>query len=69
MALEVRIGVHSGEIQRMDTDVGGVAVHIAARVAALASAGDVLVSGTVKDLVAGSGIGFMEQGRRLSAVS
>jgi len=69
MALEVRIGVHSGEIQLMDTDVGGVAVHIAARVAALASAGDVLVSGTVKDLVAGSGIGFMEQGRRLSAVS
>jgi class 3 adenylate cyclase len=46
----------------MDNDVGGIAVHIAARVGALASPGDVLVSGTVKDLVAGSGIQFMDRG-------
>ena len=64
IGLEVRIGVHSGEIELMDNDVGGIAVHIAARVAALASAGEVLVSGTVKDLVAGSGIGFVDRGEQ-----
>src|SRR5215211_3335042 len=69
IGLEVRIGVHSGEIELMDNDVGGIAVHIAARVAALASAGDVLVSGTVKDLVAGSGIPFMDRGvQRLKGI-
>ena len=46
----------------MDQDVGGIAVHIAARVAALASGGEVLVSSTVKDLVAGSGITFDDRG-------
>ena len=46
----------------MDNDVGGIAVHIAARVGALASAGEVLVSGTVKDLVAGSGLSFIDRG-------
>jgi pimeloyl-ACP methyl ester carboxylesterase len=62
IGLEVRAGVHSGEIELMDDDVGGIAVHIAARVGAVASAGDVLVSGTVKDLVAGSGIRFSDRG-------
>ena len=46
----------------IDGKVGGIAVHIGARVAAAAGPGEVLVSGTVKDLVAGSGIGFLEQG-------
>jgi pimeloyl-ACP methyl ester carboxylesterase len=62
IGLEVRTGIHSGEIEVMDNDVGGIAVHIAARVGALASPGEVLVSGTVKDLVAGSGIQFMDRG-------
>jgi class 3 adenylate cyclase len=60
--LEVRVGVHSGEVEVMDADVGGIAVHIAARVGALAGAGEVLVTSTVKDLVAGSGIHFEERG-------
>jgi class 3 adenylate cyclase len=69
IGLEVRIGVHSGEIELMDNDVGGIAVHIAARVGALASSGEVLVSGTVKDLVAGSGIAFVDRGvQRLKGV-
>jgi pimeloyl-ACP methyl ester carboxylesterase len=63
-ALEVRIGLHCGEVELMDTDVGGIAVHIAARVGALAGAGEVLVSGTVKDLVAGSGIRFADRGTK-----
>jgi pimeloyl-ACP methyl ester carboxylesterase/class 3 adenylate cyclase len=60
--LEVRIGLHSGEVEVMPDDVGGIAVHIAARVGALAGAGEVLVSSTVKDLVAGSGIRFADRG-------
>jgi pimeloyl-ACP methyl ester carboxylesterase/class 3 adenylate cyclase len=60
--LEVRIGLHSGEVEVMDDDVGGIAVHIAARVGALAGPGEVLVTSTVKDLVAGSGIQFVERG-------
>ena len=48
----------------MDDDVGGIAVHIAARVGALAEAGEVLVTGTVKDLVAGSGIPFADRGAK-----
>jgi class 3 adenylate cyclase len=62
LGLEVRIGLHSGEVELMDEDVGGIAVHIAARVGALAGPGEVLVSSTVKDLVAGSGIGFVDRG-------
>lgn len=60
--LEVRIGLHSGEIEIIGDDVGGVAVHIAARVAAHAAGGEVLASRTVKDLVAGSGITFESRG-------
>ena len=62
IGLEVRAGVHTGEIELMGTNVGGIAVHIGARVAALAGGGEVLVSGTVRDLVAGSGIEFVDRG-------
>jgi pimeloyl-ACP methyl ester carboxylesterase/class 3 adenylate cyclase len=64
IGLEVRIGLHSGEVEVIDEDVGGIAVHIAARVGALAAAGEVLVTSTVKDLVAGSGIRFVDQGAK-----
>lgn len=68
--LEVRIGLHSGEVELMDKDVGGIAVHIAARVGALAAGGEVLVSSTVKDLVAGSGIHFVDRGaKQLKGIS
>ena len=63
LGLDVRVGLHTGEIEVFDDeDVGGIAVHIAARVGALAGTSEVLVSSTVKDLVAGSGIGFTERG-------
>jgi pimeloyl-ACP methyl ester carboxylesterase len=58
----VRIGVHTGEVELTDNDVRGIAVHIASRVANLGGADDVLVSRTVKDLVAGSGIKFEDFG-------
>ncbi len=64
IGLEVRIGLHSGEVEVMEKDVGGIAVHIAARVGDLAAAGEVLVSSTVKDLVAGSGIRFVDRGAK-----
>src|SRR5439155_25673252 len=56
--LEVRAGVHTGECEQMGEKLGGIAVHIAARVSAAAGPSEVLVSQTVKDLVAGSGIAF-----------
>ena len=62
LGLQVRAGLHSGECEVRGSDLGGLAVHIAARVAAAAQAGEVLVSSTVKDLVAGSGIGFSDRG-------
>lgn len=62
IGLETRAGLHAGECEVMGDDIGGIAVHIGARVAALAGPGDVLVSSTVKDLVAGSGISFAERG-------
>ena len=58
----MRAGVHTGECEVMGDDIGGIAVHIAARVGALAGPGEVLVSRTVKDLVAGSGIEFADRG-------
>ena len=61
--LEIRAGVHTGECHIDGNQLTGIAVHIGARVAALAGPGRVLVSGTVKDLVAGSGIEFTERGR------
>ncbi len=60
--LQVRTGLHTGEIELMGNDVGGLAVHIGARVGAKAAPGEVLVSGTVKDLVVGSGISFEDRG-------
>jgi DNA-binding NarL/FixJ family response regulator len=60
--VEVRIGLHSGEVELRGDDVGGIAVHIGARVAGSAPPGEVVVSSTVKDLVAGSGIGFVDRG-------
>ena len=60
--LQVRAGVHTGEVEKRGEDIGGVAVHVGARVAAAASAGEVLTSRTVKDLVAGSGIAFASRG-------
>ena len=60
--LEIRAGVHTGEVERRGDDVAGIAVHIGARVAALAGAGEVLVSGTVPPLVVGAGLDFADRG-------
>jgi class 3 adenylate cyclase len=62
LGLQVRAGLHTGECEFLDDKVGGVAVHIGARVASQAQPDEVLVSSTVKDLVAGSGIDFQERG-------
>jgi class 3 adenylate cyclase len=62
LGIEVRAGLHTGEIELRGTDIGGIAVHIGQRVSALAGPGEVLVSSTVKDLVAGSGIVFADRG-------
>ena len=62
LGIEVRTGLHTGEIERRGADIGGIAVHIGQRVSALAGPGEVLVSSTVKDLVAGSGIAFADRG-------
>ena len=58
IGLEVRAGVHTGECEIVDGKIGGIAVHLGARIAAQAGPGEVLVSSTVRDLVAGSGIDF-----------
>jgi class 3 adenylate cyclase len=60
--LEMRAGVHTGEVEFAGDRVRGIAVHTGARVAAMASAGEVLVSSTVRDLVAGSGLQFEDRG-------
>jgi class 3 adenylate cyclase len=62
--LEIRAGVHTGEIELAADDVSGIAVHVAARIGAEAQGGEVLVSATVKDLVAGSGLRFEDRGSR-----
>jgi class 3 adenylate cyclase len=62
LGLALRIGIHSGEIELMRDDIGGIAVHVAARVAALAGAGEILATSTVKDLVSGSGLCFSHCG-------
>jgi pimeloyl-ACP methyl ester carboxylesterase/class 3 adenylate cyclase len=62
MGIEVRAGLHAGECELIAGKIGGVTVHVAARVAALSEPGEVLVSRTIKDLVAGSGIRFEERG-------
>jgi class 3 adenylate cyclase len=62
VGLEVRAGVHTGEVEFAGREVRGIAVHIGARVMSLAGASEVLVSQTVKDLVVGSGLGFEDAG-------
>lgn len=69
LGIEVRAGLHTGEIEQTDSDIHGIAVHIAARVASTAQPSEVLVSRTVTDLVAGSGIRFETRGpHRLKGV-
>lgn len=62
LGLEIRAGLHTGECEVMGDKLGGIAVHIGARLTAMAAPGDVLVSSTVKDLVAGSGLRFNDRG-------
>ena len=62
LGISLRAGLHAGEIERRGDDVGGIAVHVAARVAAVAGEDQVLVSGTVVDLVEGAGISFVDRG-------
>ena len=64
VGVELRVGLHTGECEVRGDDLAGLAIHIAARVGALAGPGEVLVSGTVKDLVVGSGIEFVERGEQ-----
>jgi class 3 adenylate cyclase len=64
LALEIRSGLHTGEVELAGDHLRGIAVHIGARTAALAGPGEVLVTSTVKDLVAGSGIEFEDRGAR-----
>jgi len=63
IGLDIRAGVHTGEVELVDDDVAGLAVHLCQRVQSLATPGEVLASSTVKDLVAGSGIRFEDRGR------
>jgi class 3 adenylate cyclase len=62
LGIEVRVGIHTGECERVGDKIAGLAVNVGARVSAAAAPGEVLVSGTVKDLVAGSGIEFDDRG-------
>jgi class 3 adenylate cyclase len=62
LGLEIRAGCHTGEIELAGNDVLGIAVHISARISALAESSQILVSSTVKDLVAGSGLEFEDRG-------
>jgi class 3 adenylate cyclase len=62
MGLPVRAGLHTGEIELRDGDIGGIAVHAAARVMSQAGPGEVLVSRVITDLVAGAGLNFSERG-------
>lgn len=62
LGIDVRIGLHTGEVELKDDDIGGIAVNIAARIAGIAGPGSTLVSSTVRDLVAGSGLRFEDRG-------
>jgi pimeloyl-ACP methyl ester carboxylesterase len=62
LGIEIRVGIHTGECELLDNDIGGIAVHIAARILGQAGAGEILVSRTVRDLVVGSGTGFVDRG-------
>jgi class 3 adenylate cyclase len=62
LGIQIRAGIHTGECELLDNDIGGIAVHIAARILGHAGAGEILVSRTVRDLVVGSGTGFEDRG-------
>jgi class 3 adenylate cyclase len=62
LGIEIRAGVHTGEVERIPGDVRGVAVHAASRIMSLAGAGEILVSGTTFDLLSGSGLAFEDRG-------
>ena len=62
LGIEIRAGIHTGECELLDTDIGGIAVHIAAPILGQAGAGEILVSRNVRDLVVGSGTGFEDRG-------
>ena len=62
LGIEIRAGIHTGECELLGSDIGGIAVHIAARILGQAGPGDILVSRTVRDLVVGSGTGFEDRG-------
>jgi class 3 adenylate cyclase len=62
LGIEIRAGIHTGECELLDADIGGIAVHIAARILGHAGPGEILVSRTVRDLVVGSGTGFEDRG-------
>jgi class 3 adenylate cyclase len=64
LGLEIRAGLHTGEVERVDGSIRGIAVHLAARVAGQAAAREVLVTSTTRDLVAGSGLSFVDRGER-----
>jgi class 3 adenylate cyclase len=65
LGIEIRAGLHTGECEAVGDKMRGIAVHIGARVASLAASGEILLSSTVKDLVAGAGIRFEDRGRRV----
>jgi class 3 adenylate cyclase len=62
LGLQTRAGLHTGECELIQNDVRGIAIHLAARISAAAGAGEILVSSTVRDLVAGSGLAFEDRG-------
>ena len=62
LGIQIRAGIHTGECDLLDADIGGIAVHIAARILSQAGADEILVSRTVRDLVVGSGTGFEDRG-------
>jgi class 3 adenylate cyclase len=62
LGIEVRTGLHTGECEHVGDNIGGIAVHVGARVASLAASGQILISQTVKDIIAGSGIRLEDRG-------
>jgi class 3 adenylate cyclase len=65
IGLQIRAGLHTGEVEQRDSDVGGIAVHLAARVMAVAGPGEILISRTVRDLVVGANIGVEDRGSQV----
>jgi class 3 adenylate cyclase len=64
IGIDVRIGLHAGEVEVIGDDIGGIAVHVAARITETTRSNEILISGTVKDLIAGSGIELEDRGRK-----